>query len=166
MTGVTQEIAERRARGETRGPELTPWAIPPCQIGVWPTPDGTYEAHEPVYETAQTLTSSSESASAATGDEGRKNDTGKLPLHLLPFDALEAVTEVLDCGQKIYSPRNWEKGMHWSRVFGAMLRHAFKWWQGQKADPETGLSHMAHAACCALFLLAYEKRQVGTDDRP
>lgn len=87
-------------------------------------------------------------------------------MHLLPFDALEEVTKVLDFGQKKYSARNWEKGMHWSRLLRALLGHTFKWAQREKADPETGLSHLAHAACCALFLLAYEKRQAGTDDRP
>jgi hypothetical protein len=33
-------------------------------------------------------------------------------------------------------------------------------------DHESGRSHLAHAACCVLFLLAYERRKVGTDDRP
>ena len=98
--------------------------------------------------------------------EGRKDDTGKLPLHLLPVDALEAITEILDFGQKKYAPRNWEKGMDWSRVYRATLGHLFKWWTSEAADPETGKSHLWHAGCCILFLIAYEQRGVGKDDRP
>lgn len=98
--------------------------------------------------------------------EGRKNDTGKLPLHLLPHDALEEVAKVLDYGQHKYSARNWEAGMAWSRPYAACLRHLWAWWRGQERDPETGLSHLAHAACCVLFMLAYVIRRTPGDDRP
>ena len=32
-------------------------------------------------------------------------------------------------------------------------------------DTETGYSHLWHAACCLMFLIAYEARGSGTDDR-
>lgn len=99
-------------------------------------------------------------------DEGRKDDGGKPPVHLLPFDALEGITAVLRFGAGKYGPRNWERGMSWGRPFAACLRHLWAWWRGEKADPETGLSHLWHAGCCVLFLIAYEQRGVGTDDRP
>lgn len=92
--------------------------------------------------------------------EGRKDDTDKLPLYLLPFDALEDVARVLLFGANKYGERNWEQGMKRSRLIGAGLRHIFKWCMGEKVDPETGLSHIAHAACNMLFLLAYEKRGI------
>lgn len=98
--------------------------------------------------------------------EGRKDDTGKLPYHLLPSDAVEEVIKVLQYGSEKYAPRNWEKGMAWSRPFSALMRHMWAWWRGQNTDPETGLSHLAHAGCCILFLLAYQSRRVGSDDRP
>lgn len=98
--------------------------------------------------------------------EGRKDDGGKPPLHLLPPDALLEITRVLDFGARKYAPRNWEKGMAWSRPYAALLRHMLAWWCGERADPETGISHLAHAGCCILFLLAYERRQIGDDDRP
>lgn len=62
--------------------------------------------------------------------------------------------------------RNWELGMNWSRVFGALMRHMWAWWGGEKVDPETGKSHLWHAGCCIAFLIAYEERKVGNDDRP
>lgn len=98
--------------------------------------------------------------------EGVKHDTGKLPYHLIPPELLSAVADILDFGAKKYAPRNWEAGMDWSRVFGALQRHMWAWWKGEKADPETGKSHLWHAACCIAFLVAYEERKIGKDDRP
>jgi hypothetical protein len=37
---------------------------------------------------------------------------------------------------------------------------------GEDKDPETGFSHLSHVGCCALFLIAYELRGAGLDDRP
>lgn len=95
-----------------------------------------------------------------------KYDAGKRPWHLLPPDAIEEVLDVLDYGQKKYQPRGWEAGMDWSRVFSALMRHMWAWWGGEAKDSETGKSHLAHAGCCILFLLSYEKRNKGKDDRP
>jgi len=99
-------------------------------------------------------------------DHGTKHDGGKLPWHLLPPDVIEEVLKVLDFGAKKYAPRNWEKGMAWSRPFSALMRHMWAWWRGEDRDAETGLSHLAHAACCIIFLLGYELRKIGKDDRP
>lgn len=99
-------------------------------------------------------------------DEGVKHDAAKPPLHLLPPDALYAITEILDFGAKKYAPRNWELGLDWSRVYRATLGHLFKWWMRAGPDEETGKSHLWHAGCCILFLIAYELRGVGGDDRP
>jgi len=98
--------------------------------------------------------------------EGRKNDSGKDPWHLAPFDAFRAIVAVLRFGADKYAPRNWEQGMDWSRPFSAMQRHLTSWWEGEKADPETGMSHLWHVGCCAVFLIAYEIHKVGNDDRP
>ena len=62
--------------------------------------------------------------------------------------------------------RNWEKGMSYGRLIRAGIGHFISWARRENNDPETGRSHLAHAICCALFLLAYSIRGVGTDDRP
>lgn len=100
-------------------------------------------------------------------EPGLKFDAGKIRLDLLPVIPLEEIGKVLTFGAKKYSERNWEKGFSWSRPYGAALRHIFAFWRGEKYDPETGLHHLAHAACCILFLLEFDLASgAGKDDRP
>lgn len=98
--------------------------------------------------------------------EGRKDDSDKVRLELIPPELLFAVGDVLSFGARKYADRNWERGMNWSRVFGALMRHMWAWWSGEHLDKETGKSHLWHAGCCIAFLIAYEARGTGTDDRP
>lgn len=98
--------------------------------------------------------------------EGRKDDQNKAPYHLLAPELLEGIAQVLAFGAAKYAPRNWEMGMDWSRPFSALMRHMWAWWRGEAKDPETGMSHLWHAACCIMFLVAYEERKTGNDDRP
>lgn len=97
--------------------------------------------------------------------EGRKDDQGKDPWHLMPFDALRCIVKVLMFGAGKYGSRNWEKGMAWSRPWDAAIRHLTAWNDGEHKDSETGFSHLWHAGCCVLFLIAYELRGIGEDDR-
>jgi Domain of unknown function (DUF5664) len=99
-------------------------------------------------------------------NEGRKNDTGKLPYELIAPESLDAMAAVLAFGAIKYAPRNWEKGMAWGRLFGALMRHMWAWWRGELCDAESGMSHLHHALCCLMFLVAYEARKMGQDDRP
>lgn len=113
---------------------------------------------------------------SATIDQGKstggaKADPGKPGTHLLPTRPLLAVARVLDFGAHKYAPDNWRKGIAYTRIYGAILRHLWAWWQGEQADPETGLHPLAHAACELLFLLEYESgpdvaRRDACDDRP
>lgn len=107
--------------------------------------------------------------------EGRKDDQDKDRVDLFPPEAIFAISRVLSYGARKYAPRNWEKGMSWGRVFGALMRHLWAWWGGKgpttknflfgDTDTETGFSHLWHAGCCLVFLIAYEERGVGDDDR-
>ena len=97
--------------------------------------------------------------------QGTKLDTGKVRMDLLPPELLFGVAKVLEFGANKYAARNWEKGMDWGRVFGALMRHMWAWWKGEKTDPETGMSHLWHAATNIAFLIAYEERNIGKDDR-
>ncbi len=98
-------------------------------------------------------------------EEGKKFDQDKIRMELIPPELLEAVGTILTFGAKKYDDRNWEKGMNWSRVYGALLRHLNAWASREDTDPETGKSHLWHAGCCIAFLITYEMRGIGTDDR-
>lgn len=100
-----------------------------------------------------------------TTNVGIKYDSEKNRLELLPFESLEEVAKVLSYGAKKYEDNNWAKGMAWSRLLGAAMRHLFAWARGVDKDEESGLPHLAHAACCVLFLLSYGLNGNGTDDR-
>lgn len=98
--------------------------------------------------------------------EAIKFDTDKIRVDLLPICPLMRTAKVLTFGAKKYSERNWELGFDWSRPYGALLRHMFAWWGGEDKDPETGLSHLDHAACCIMFLQEFEEKGIGNDNRP
>lgn len=97
--------------------------------------------------------------------EGRKDDSEKIRLDLIPPEVIFALGSVLTFGAKKYDDRNWEKGMDWGRVYGALMRHLWAWWKGASRDEETGYSHLWHALCCIAFLVAYEERKIGKDTR-
>jgi hypothetical protein len=107
-----------------------------------------------------------DAAVAANNDPTfKKDDSGKTRLDLLPFEALEEVGRVLTFGANDYGANNWTKGCDWSRYLGACLRHVFSWASGEDKDPKSGLSHLAHAVCCLLFLWSLQRWNRGTDDR-
>ena len=92
--------------------------------------------------------------------EGEKKDAGKPRWDLLPFGPVSEVVDVLTFGAAKYAPDNWQKVPDArARYFAAALRHLTAWWNGERADPETGLSHLAHASCCLLFLLWFDRKE-------
>jgi len=98
--------------------------------------------------------------------DAKKFDKGKPPLGLLPRRALVEVAQVMAFGADKYGKHNWRKGMAWTRLSDAALRHVYAWIDGEDNDTETGYNHLAHAACCLLFLLEYQLAlRVGRDDR-
>ena len=96
---------------------------------------------------------------------GIKHDQDKIRVELLSSIALLEISKVMTYGAKKYTSNNWRGGISWSRVLGASLRHLLAYLGGQDKDPETGLSHLAHAGCCVMFLLEYEVTHPELDDR-
>ena len=94
--------------------------------------------------------------------EGKKYDSGKRRWGLMPWGALGHVVDVLQFGAEKYGPHNWihvENARE--RYTDALLRHVTARQMGHVLDPESGRPHLAHAACCILFLIALE---TGSDD--
>lgn len=99
--------------------------------------------------------------------QGLHKDEGKLRVDLVPFEAIKGIADVMGYGCQKYAPRNWEKGISYSRVYASALRHLLSWFFGQNIDTESGLPHLSHALCNISFLLYYqENKMTKLDDRP
>jgi hypothetical protein len=98
-------------------------------------------------------------------DTALKFDQDKLPLNLLSTEAMNQTAAVLKFGAQKYAAHNWRAGFAWSRPLAAAMRHLTAFNDGEDRDPESGLSHLAHAACCIMFLLEFEKTHQHLDDR-
>lgn len=101
-----------------------------------------------------------------TEDKALRFNEGKLPYDLVPSFPLEELVRVYQHGMKKYAPRNWEKGNEYTINYGALMRHLQKWYQGEDKDLESNLSHLAHVAWGCFALMEYQRRGVGSDDRP
>lgn len=86
---------------------------------------------------------------------GIKFDKGKPPLEILPFEALLEIAKVMGIGSEKYGKYNWKMVEDPTRYEGALLRHYASYQMGEMYDEETGLSHLAHLGCNALFLLYF-----------
>lgn len=93
-----------------------------------------------------------------------KYDAGKPRMDLLLDgcpNALLMISEVLTFGAKKYEEHSWHKVVGGkSRYKAALLRHLTAHANGELLDDESGLPHLSHAACCALFILELELRGV------
>lgn len=94
-----------------------------------------------------------------------KYDTDKPRMSLLDPYVLSEVAKVLTFGAKKYEPHNWRKGFCYSRLTDAVLRHVNAFNDGEDFDPESGLSHLAHAMCGLMFLLKNTQTHPELDDR-
>ena len=96
---------------------------------------------------------------------GIKYDQDKVRMDLLDSDALEGLAAVLTFGAKKYAANNWRGGISYSRLLAALLRHTFAILRGEDVDPESGLPHVDHVQCCAMFLSNMMKNRKDLDDR-
>lgn len=88
-----------------------------------------------------------------------KADAGKPRLALVPPAIIEAVGAVRTFGtQKYGDPENWRQ-VEPARYRDALMRHLCAYLRNPAGvDAESGLPHLAHAACNVAFLLELERR--------
>lgn len=96
---------------------------------------------------------------------GKKFDAGKPAHDLLPFEALDEIAKVLSFGEKKYAAGNWANGIQIRRLLSAAYRHMGQFNSGEDVDPESGISHLAHAACNLLFAIWMVKHRPNMDNR-
>lgn len=109
------------------------------------------------FNSARTADAVSPKSSGKNLTEGAKFDGGKLDWTLLPPESIEEVIAVYMYGCKKYERNNWRKGILYSRIFAAIMRHLWAWWKGEDEDKESGLRHLAQAAFGCLTLLEYSR---------
>jgi len=91
-----------------------------------------------------------------------KADDGKLRWDLLPVAEIEELVKVINMGAEKYAPNNWQNMPNATdRLYAALLRHLVDWRKGSKIDQESGLNHLAHVLCNALFLLWFDRNKGG-----
>ena len=90
---------------------------------------------------------------------GKKNDQGKPRYSLIPEHSLAAIVGVLEHGAAKYGVGNWSYVDNANeRYYNAAMRHIQAWWEGEQLDQETNKPHLAHAACCLMFLLSLDSK--------
>lgn len=102
-----------------------------------------------------------------------KYDGGKPMVDLIIDGMPEAVLEVakvLTFGAQKYKAHSWQTLENGStRYKAALMRHLLAHAAGETDDPESGLSHLAHVACNALFMLQLDlnvQKEVEPEDKP
>ena len=98
----------------------------------------------------------------AVPDVGTKDDSMKVDW-AVHFPVLMEVEERLKFGAQKYGNGNWQKGIKTSRLFSAILRHAFDWFRGVERD-EDGLTSLSGIIVNCLFAWHMSK-QKEWDDR-
>ncbi len=101
----------------------------------------------------------------STNEAPRKFDHGKPQLNLIPTVALVEMGKVLAFGAQKYDRGNWAKGLATSRYFDAAQRHLLAWNAGENVDPESGISHLAHAMVNLAFMVWNMVFRPDLDDR-
>lgn len=105
--------------------------------------DQAYELPAPVFEVRTT--------SSTGGEKGVKPEA----YALIPWGAMDEIARVYEFGARKYAEHNWRKGYEWGKSFSALCRHIFAFWKGEDRDPESNLSHLAHAGFHILSLLTF-----------
>lgn len=97
--------------------------------------------------------------------KGVKYDQDKPPMALLDPEFLEEVARVLGFGAAKYAADNWRNGISYRRLISAAYRHLGAISRGEDIDPESGLPHTGHLACCNMFLSHMIRKRPDLDDR-
>ena len=94
-------------------------------------------------------------------DKGTRYNSGKTQLsYMLNADvAMKGMCDVFEFGAQKYARNNWKKGLDTNEVMDSLLRHLTSYANGEVLDPESGLPHIDHITCNAVFLATFGNRK-------
>ena len=92
---------------------------------------------------------------------------GKPPLSVLPCNVLFEVGAAMLEGACKYRRHNYRvAGVRASIYYDATMRHMMSWWEGEDADPDSGVHHVTKAIAGLMVLRDAMMNDMVTDDRP
>ena len=97
--------------------------------------------------------------------EAMRFNDGKVEWSLVDFKSLEPMVRVLEFGAQKYAKHNWKQGMDVTKMMESLLRHAFSFLSGETEDQESGISHIGHIMCNAMFIQWMLENKPERDDR-
>lgn len=96
---------------------------------------------------------------------GLKSDSNKPPISIIPREAIEQEAQAFAFGANKYGKYNFRNGIDYTRLIDAAQRHILAFSDGEDKDPESGVSHLAHARANLAMLLYMIKHKSEHDDR-
>lgn len=140
---------ERMRAGETLAPVIDFPTTPEPEI-VAPT-DQTDQADRTGRPVLRVVGEEVRTTSTSGASKGVKPEA----MDLIPTVALRSLGRVYGFGRAKYAPvtdahgrrvDNWRLGYEYSKSYAAAMRHLTAFWSGEDIDPESGESHLMHAA--------------------
>ncbi len=141
-------------------------SIPPPLRGESPAPSNA-DNDRAFYAAIDAL--SGRTAPVVTSPDGNpKTAVGitKPSLHSIPPVALLYLGQAMADGNRKYGLVNWRHDpITFSTYWDAAMRHMLALWDGEDADPATGIKHMAYIMANFAILLDAQEQGTLTDDR-
>ena len=97
------------------------------------------------------MSSDKEEKEKQEADKALRYNEGKPKWSLVHYESLIPMIRVLEFGALKYAPKNWMKPMNETEILESMQRHLAAVMDGELYDKESGIHHMGHIMCNAMF---------------